>query len=150
MIVLDTNILIRAVLGNRVPRLLLAYGSGVQFLTPEFAFREAEQKLPLILEKRALALNHECVTLNAVSRIVGKIDESVYSPFEFAARRRLVRRDPNDWPILAAALAAGCPIWTEDKDFFGCGVATWTTDRIEIFLEDCVTRHHPGPAEPEV
>ena len=55
MIVLDTNILIRAVLGNRVPRLLLAYGSGVQFLTPEFAFREAEQKLPLILEKRALA-----------------------------------------------------------------------------------------------
>jgi len=24
------------------------------------------------------------------------------------------------------------PIWTEDQDFFGNGVATWTTDRGEI------------------
>lgn len=149
MIVLDTNILIRAVLGTRVPRLLFAYGGRVQFLTPEFAFREAEQNLPIILEQRALTTNHAHVTLDTVRRIIGKIDESVYSPFESAARRRLVRRDPNDWPILAAALAAGCPIWTEDKDFFGCGVATWTTDRIEIFLEDCVTRQHPDAAEPD-
>ena len=29
--------------------------------------------------------------------------------------------------LLAAALALGCPMWTEDADFFRCGVATWTT-----------------------
>jgi predicted nucleic acid-binding protein len=44
------------------------------------------------------------------------------------------RRDEDDWPILASALALGCPIWTEDTDFFGCGVATWTTDRVELYL----------------
>lgn len=27
-----------------------------------------------------------------------------------------------------------CPIWTEDNDFFGTGVPTWTTDRIDIYL----------------
>ena len=48
----------------------------------------------------------------------------------------VARRDPEDWPILAAALALGCPIWTEDTDFFGCGVATWTSDRVRIFLQE--------------
>jgi hypothetical protein len=28
------------------------------------------------------------------------------------------------------------PIWTEDYDFFGCGVATWTCDRVEIYLRN--------------
>ena len=32
------------------------------------------------------------------------------------------------------ALALSSPIWTEDNDFFGAGVATWTTDRVELFL----------------
>jgi hypothetical protein len=27
-------------------------------------------------------------------------------------------------------------VWTEDTDFFGCGVAVWTSDRITLFLED--------------
>ena len=50
------------------------------------------------------------------------------------ARERIDRRDEDDWPVLASALALSCPIWTEDTDFFGCGVATWTTDRIELYL----------------
>lgn len=41
---------------------------------------------------------------------------------------------------LAAALTFDCPIWTEDTDFFGCGVATWTTDRVEFYLEKAANR----------
>jgi hypothetical protein len=41
---------------------------------------------------------------------------------------------PDDWTALAAALAIGCPIWSEDADIFGCGVATWTSSRIRMFL----------------
>ena len=41
----------------------------------------------------------------------------------------------NNWPILAVALLLNCPIWTEDQDFFGVGVATWTTANIGLFLE---------------
>jgi hypothetical protein len=36
--------------------------------------------------------------------------------------------------VLATALAPACAIWTEDADFFGAGVAVWTTNRIEIFF----------------
>ncbi|WP_237574045.1 MULTISPECIES: PIN domain-containing protein [Burkholderiaceae] len=31
-------------------------------------------------------------------------------------------------------MTIGCPVWTEDADFFGTGVATWTTDRIQFYL----------------
>jgi hypothetical protein len=29
-----------------------------------------------------------------------------------------------------------CPVWTEDADFFGASVATWTSDRVEMYLEN--------------
>ncbi|HZC23037.1 MAG TPA: PIN domain-containing protein [Candidatus Binatia bacterium] len=38
------------------------------------------------------------------------------------------------------------PIWTEDADFFGAGVATWTTDRVELLLREAQQR---DPDEPE-
>ena len=62
------------------------------------------------------------------------VNRDFYADFEVEARKRLTARDPDDWPILAAALALGCPIWTEDTDFFGCGVATWTSASIDSFL----------------
>lgn len=58
----------------------------------------------------------------------------VHADFEADSRKRLASRDPDDWPILAAALAHGCPIWTEDSDFFGCGVATWISASIDSYL----------------
>jgi hypothetical protein len=36
--------------------------------------------------------------------------------------------------VFARALSLSCAIWTEDADFFGIGVAVWTSDRVEIFL----------------
>jgi predicted nucleic acid-binding protein len=56
-----------------------------------------------------------------------------YQPFESVAKERL--RDANDWPTLALALTLECGIWTQDYDFFGTGVATWSTENIERFLQ---------------
>jgi predicted nucleic acid-binding protein len=50
------------------------------------------------------------------------------------ATERVSQGDPGDWPAVAAALQLGCPVWTEDEDFFGSGVATWTTGTVEIFF----------------
>jgi predicted nucleic acid-binding protein len=58
----------------------------------------------------------------------------LYSDLETEARKRFDAREPGDWPIRAAALALGCPIWTEDADFFGCRVAAWMSARIDSFL----------------
>lgn len=49
------------------------------------------------------------------------------------ARARIARVDPDDWQVVASALVLDCPIWTEDRDFFGTGVP-WTTDRVELYL----------------
>ena len=50
MIVLDANILIRAVLGKRVGQLLEEYsGHGIRFFAPESAYGEAENYLPSLL-----------------------------------------------------------------------------------------------------
>jgi predicted nucleic acid-binding protein len=55
MLVLDANILIRAVLGRRVRELLERYAvRGVRFLAPEAAFEEASKYLPMLLEKRGI------------------------------------------------------------------------------------------------
>ena len=53
---------------------------------------------------------------------------------EDVARRR-VPRDPNDWPTVALALTLECGIWTADADFLGCGVATWTTETLQLHLD---------------
>lgn len=73
-------------------------------------------------------------TLEILARLVQTVEEEAYSSFETIARERIDRRDEDDWPVLAAALALGCPDLDRSTDFFGCGVATWTTDRVELYL----------------
>lgn len=133
-LVLDANILVRAVLGNRVRTLLYMYGASVRFFTPEAAFAEAREHLPSILGKRNIPSSEGLAVLDSLNGIVQEVSLDTYSAFEQAARQRLAGRDLDDWPVLAAALALQCPIWTEDTDFFGTGIATWKTDRVELFL----------------
>ena len=52
MLVLDANILFRAVLGSRVPFLLRKYAEQVEFFAPDTAFQEACEQFPGILERR--------------------------------------------------------------------------------------------------
>ena len=51
-IVLDANILIRFVLGEQVPALLIAHAATIDFLAPDTAFGEAREHLPTILRAR--------------------------------------------------------------------------------------------------
>jgi len=51
-IVLDANILIRAVLGNRVRKLILEHAPTTQFCAPDVAYGDARKYLPALLDKR--------------------------------------------------------------------------------------------------
>jgi predicted nucleic acid-binding protein len=135
MIVLDANILIRAVLGRRVRQVIDTYaGQGIRFFAPDVAFDDAETYLPLLLKKRGKPHADVSESLQYLRDTIEPVTPELYAVFESDARQRLRGRDENDWPILATALALACPVWTEDEDFFGTGVAVWTTNRIEIFL----------------
>ena len=133
-IVLDANILIRAVLGVKVGGLLAKYAEAVEFFAPSIAFEDAEANLPPIMSKRGIGEAELALGLNAVRLLVEEIPDEVTEARRADALLRIGRRDPDDWPIVAAALVLECPIWTEDKDFFGAGVATWTSDLVEIYL----------------
>ncbi len=135
-LVVDANILVRAVLGRRVREIIETYAQQASFFVPEVAYAEAEEHLPALVIKRGGDPEKALRLLRSLRDLVDPIGNEIYSDFESSARERLGERDPEDWPILAAALAIGCPIWTEDTDFFGCGVPTWTTSRVVMFLRE--------------
>ena len=133
-LVLDANILIRAVLGQRVRRIFEVHAESISFFLPETAYAEAEEHLAALIVKRGGDPAKALAALKAMAALATIVGDDLYGDFEAEARKRLGTRDPEDWPILAAALALDCPIWTEDTDFFGCGVATWASGSIDIFL----------------
>jgi predicted nucleic acid-binding protein len=133
-IVLDANILIRAVLGKRVRELLVGNAERVQFFSPDVAYADARKYLPALLEKRGVKSESGIAVLNALQTIVQPLELDVYAGFKSQALQRIAMRDAHDWPVLACAMAIGCPVWTEDADFFGTGVATWTSDRVGLYL----------------
>lgn len=136
MLVLDANILIRAVLGVRVRRILEAQFTRTRFFCPDSAFAEARKHVPKILQKRGIEVEAALTTLDNLTTLTSCIDDEIYGRFEAVARQRLRNRDEEDWPVLATALALECPIWSEDAEFFGTGVATWTTDRFELLFRE--------------
>jgi predicted nucleic acid-binding protein len=134
-IVLDSNILIRAVLGKRVRELIVEHASSIRFFAPDIAYADARKYLPPLLEKRGVRAEAAMRVLDGLAAIVHAIDADVYLGMKQQALERIERRDADDWPILACAMTLGCPVWTEDTDFFGTGVATWTTDRVALYFE---------------
>jgi predicted nucleic acid-binding protein len=133
-LIVDANILVRAVLGRRVREVIETYAGQASFFAPEVAYDEAEEHVPALVIKRGGDPDKALKFLRSLRGLVELIGSEIYGDFEDQARERLGDRDPDDWPILASALAIRCPIWTEDTDFFGCGVPTWTTSRVTVFL----------------
>ena len=77
--------------------------------------------------------------LSDIERIIQFIEPLPYGAREHDARLR-IPRDPDDWPVVATALASNLPSWTEDRDFFGCGVATRITNTVPIYLREDAAR----------
>ena len=132
-LVVDANILISAVLGTKVFELMKQYRDKVRFVTPEVCFGDARKYLPPLLMEKARLTTTEAI--NLLLAWVEPIETTILLPFENSARQLLHRRDPDDWPVLAAAWALGAPIWTQDQDFFGLGVATWTSANVVHYLK---------------
>jgi predicted nucleic acid-binding protein len=116
-LVVDANILVRAVLGKRVREVIETYSGDVLFFVPQSAYAEAEEHLAALVAKHGGDPEKALSLLQTLSRLVEIIGREVYGEFEAEARERLALRDPDDWPMLACALALRCPIWTEDTDF---------------------------------
>lgn len=138
-VVLDANILLRAVLGVGARRIIEDWAGEVWLCAPDVAYADARAHLPEIARNRRWrhgALDAALAVLDNLRDVVHEVDLATYAMARAEALARISERDPDDWPILATALVMGCPIWTEDHDFFGTGVPTWTTSRVELYFND--------------
>jgi predicted nucleic acid-binding protein len=135
-LVIDANILLRAVMGQRVRALIHDYAASVNFYAAELNVLEAERYIENLAHKRGLSMDVCEHVLEATLSALQIFTTETISDFKDLALERIQEKDPNDWPALAIALKLDCPIWTEDKDFFGSGVAVWTTETVEIYLRN--------------
>jgi predicted nucleic acid-binding protein len=70
---------------------------------------------------------------DAAEEALSVVPSEWLEPFREDALWR-IPQDPDDWPSVALALALDAGIWTEDRDFFGCGLATWRTPVLQHAL----------------
>ena len=114
----------------------------LELFLPEQMWGEAQVELPRRITAFVRRRNLEprlgddltAACLAAVEANIVILDEGIYAALEEEARERSLR-DPRDWPVVASALALGAAIWTNDNDFLGTGIATWTTDTLQRWLQ---------------
>jgi predicted nucleic acid-binding protein len=138
-LVADANILVAELTRSR-GRALVTH-PGLELFVAERAWGEARHELAKRFAAIAMrsglpapagnALLEEAVALAEAFAQV--IPDSLYAHLKDEALRR-VPRDPDDWPTVALALALNADIWTQDGDFLGCGVATWSTATLQLRL----------------
>lgn len=109
-LILDANILLRAIFGRRVRHLLETYENQARFYTPDVCFQDAQRYIPIISKDRGLDADLGLTVLNQIGRIVERVDRSLYEDYEVSARERIELRDPQDWHVIAVALLLDLPI----------------------------------------
>ncbi len=146
ILVLDANVMLRAVLGTRVRSLMERYAQDVALVIPSYCVAEVHEYLPSLCARRNWDPAPTFHLLDTLLALVKVVESGFYADFEEEAKRRIGSRDIDDWPVVALAVALGASVWTEDTDFFGSGLATWTTETVEIYLSnDSPQIHEPAP-----
>ena len=132
-LVLDYRIVLDAVLPGSVLPLLLKYEGKVDFRTPDVCFEAVRRSLAQTLERHGVDPSESVSTLSRLEGIIEPVNVDLYETFGPPARERVA--DSKQWPVVAVALLFESPIWTGDEDFFGAGIATWKTDKVELYLK---------------
>jgi hypothetical protein len=81
-LVIDANILVRAVLGRRVREIIETYAERASFFVPEVAYAEAEEHLPALVIRRGGDPDKALKFLRSLRGLVDLIGSDVYNDFE--------------------------------------------------------------------
>jgi PIN domain len=84
-IVIDANILIRAVLGQKVRDLIQNFAPSTQFFTPELCYDDAVKYLPILFAKRNLPPDDALNVLTGLTCMIQLVDNGLYSSYEESA-----------------------------------------------------------------
>jgi predicted nucleic acid-binding protein len=103
-LVLDANIVIRAVLGEQARKYLLEFSGAVDFFTPDICIEEVREHLPIIFKRRNISPEIPLKVFFHIQNLLQVIDSGFYQEREHEAKRRMGSRDIDDWPVMATAL----------------------------------------------
>lgn len=100
-LVLDANTLIRAVLGQRVRRVLEAHADAISFFIPETAYANAEEHLVALREHRNPGRAAPGDLLNTKPCVSSPDQQSIWQILYRPKNKRLLKRPPKlqqaDW-----------------------------------------------------
>jgi predicted nucleic acid-binding protein len=130
VIIVDANILVSTVAGKHTRRVVRdAVTRGLTLAAP---IAQAEEAVHVLEAKIGFDADDARRLLGEVLLAIRPLEAAAYAKLEDAARARLHARAQSDWPIVAAALALDAAIWSNDRDFFGVGIAVWSTKNIAL------------------
>lgn len=134
-LVIDTSILISALLKDSVTRKILLF-SNIEFLLPEYAFKELERHKNSISNRSGLSIDEIDIVLSLISENITIISASELKPYMEKAFKIIGKIDPLDVPFVALALATNNDgIWTNDKHFENLkGLTVWKTADVLSYL----------------
>ena len=135
VLVVDANILVGRCLSPRGQTFLR--DTTFQMFVTEYTFAECLRHIQRRVQERTRAegftpeqeMGLLFLATSVATDTTRRISLADYEEYEQEARRR-IPNDPDDWHTAALALAYGAAVWTEDKHFWGCGIAVWSTARL--------------------
>jgi len=115
-LIVDSNILFSALIRNSTTRRIILH-IGAELISVAFFEREMSKHKKMLLQKSSLnEIEFDLLLEKLKSKIVFLDDRIVRTRFE-EAYEIMKKIDPQDSPFLAAALATGSDIWSEDNHF---------------------------------
>lgn len=135
-LVIDTGILISALLKDSVTRELLLFSS-IDFLLPEYAFEELEKHKDSISARSGLSREDIEIVLSLIIENITIIPASKLKPHVQKAHKLIGGIDPLDVPFAALALAVeNDGIWSNDKHFENLkGIKIWKTSDVFNYIK---------------
>jgi hypothetical protein len=130
LLFVDANILVRCSVGRAALDIDELRAKGVALATTDAQAREAKHVLH---HKFGVPVELAAAEVDGVISCMEVYHAPTYRGQQAAAQARIHHKNTKDWPILAAAIASNADIWTDDRDFFGVGVPTWTTRNVRFF-----------------
>ncbi len=136
-LVLDTNILIAALIKDSLTRAIL-FLPEFEFLLPEHGLEEVRRHRLKILRHARLKSEELDLLLSLLLESVTVVPKDRIAPHVKAAEALIGAIDPNDVPFAALALAEeNDGIWSNDQAFDHLpSIKRWTTSDIKQYLRD--------------
>lgn len=135
-LIIDTGILISALLRDSVTREILLFSS-LEFLLPEYALEELEKHKEGISTRSSLSIEEIDIVLSVLIDNIIIIPASKIKPYIENAYKIMGNIDLFDVPFVALALAIeNDGIWSNDKHFEKLkDIKVWKTSDLLNFLK---------------